>query len=199
MVEIRRSPPVVYETLWNMGYSPYQLVKDFFHQQLIRTFDLTLPETKSHFTWKWMVGRRSGFLLGQPALFSWAFAVSFRGGWLIQPSRLSADSTFRDDKWQILYLEGNTSNLKQRGARWCWAIFTEQGNDVVSYTHWGKPPGFPQQKNTWLFLHVISRSVRHRNFSMFGRGQALGWWMAGNQPCFTNMFVRYLKWTYSPM
>ena len=35
MEEIRRSPPVIYETLWKMGYSPYQLVIAGFlnHQQ----------------------------------------------------------------------------------------------------------------------------------------------------------------------
>ena len=27
------APPVTYETLWKMGYSSYQLVQDFFHQQ----------------------------------------------------------------------------------------------------------------------------------------------------------------------
>ena len=27
------APPVTYETLWNMGYSRYQLVQEFFHQQ----------------------------------------------------------------------------------------------------------------------------------------------------------------------
>ena len=31
--EIRRSPPNIYETLWKMRYSSYQLVQDFFHQQ----------------------------------------------------------------------------------------------------------------------------------------------------------------------
>ena len=33
MEELRPSPPVIYETLWKMGYSPYQLVQDFSHQQ----------------------------------------------------------------------------------------------------------------------------------------------------------------------
>ena len=27
------APAIIYETLWNMGYSPYQMVQDFFHQQ----------------------------------------------------------------------------------------------------------------------------------------------------------------------
>ena len=143
---------------------------------------LLSPETNSQFTWKLMVGRRSGFLLGQSALFSWAFAVGFRGGWLIQPSRLSADSTFKDDTWQIFrrkHVKFKPYFIVAKGSEMMLSNFhgAREGN-VVSYTHWGKPPGFPQPKSTWLFLHVISHSVRHRNFSMFGRGQALGWWMS---------------------
>ncbi len=40
---------------------------------------LTLPETNSKHTWKWMVGRRSGFLLGRLGqLLRGKLAVSFR-------------------------------------------------------------------------------------------------------------------------
>ncbi len=53
----------------------------------------TLPETNSQSTWKWMVGIRSGFLLGRP--------VSFRDDKTPIPQRLVGQGSWPSCPWRI--------------------------------------------------------------------------------------------------
>ena len=72
--EIRRSPPVTYETLWKMGYSPYQQVQDFFHQQYAVVFEALANVTQQLygrpviFFETWIVDKQKQYLLSWKVL-----------------------------------------------------------------------------------------------------------------------------------
>ena len=61
---------------WSLGRCP------LFKPRWCFRFHVTLPETNSKSTWKWMVGRRSGFLLGENVYFQGQTCCLFQGPWV---------------------------------------------------------------------------------------------------------------------
>ena len=67
-------PPDMYGTLWIMGYLPYELVQDFFHQQYSPAHKY--PEIFSHFVGGFRDSEYSGILGFQDSIF-WVTSQKF--------------------------------------------------------------------------------------------------------------------------